>query len=123
MSRKVFIDTFFNQFTQFVSELSEMYPEDTDFPIFKGTLNLLKSTNPMLVINFVKSEIIDLYETKIFERDETFFINEDYSNKKDVNIDIIKKIKQYIENMTPKNKESVWCYIELLMKLCKKILE
>lgn len=122
MSRKVFIDTFFNQFTRFIGELSEMYPDDTDFPVFMATLNLLKSTNPMLVINFVKTEIIDLYETKIIERDENFFINEEYS-RKDINLDIIKKLKQYIVNMTTKNKEIVWCYIEILMKLCKKILE
>ena len=122
MSRKVFIDTFFNQFTRFIGELSEMYPDDTDFPVFMATLNLLKSTNPMLVINFVKTEIIDLYETKIIERDEKFFINEEYS-RKDINLDIIKKLKQYIVNMTTKNKEIVWCYIEILMKLCKKILE
>jgi DNA polymerase elongation subunit (family B) len=122
MSRKVFIDTFFNQFTRFIGELSEMYPDDTEFPVFMATLNLLKSTNPMLVINFVKTEIIDLYETKIIERDENFFINEEYS-RKDINLDIIKKLKQYIVNMTTKNKEIVWCYIEILMKLCKKILE
>jgi hypothetical protein len=122
MSRKVFIDTFFNQFTRFIGELSEMYPDDTEFPVFMATLNLLKSTNPMLVINFVKTEIIDLYETKIIERDENFFINEEYS-RKDINLDIIKKLKKYIVNMTTKNKEIVWCYIEILMKLCKKILE
>jgi hypothetical protein len=122
MSRKIFIDTFFNQFTQFVQQLSEIYPDDTDFPIFLSTLGLMKSTNPMLVVNFVKSEIVDLFEDKIMKRDESFFMNQDYSDK-DVSIDIIRKVKEYIQNMTPKNKEIVWSYIELLMKLCKKILE
>lgn len=122
MSRKIFIDTFFNQFTQFVQQLSEIYPDDTDFPIFLSTLGLMKSTNPMLVVNFVKTEIVDPFEDKIMKRDESFFMNQDYSDK-DVSIDIIRKIKEYIQNMTPKNKEIVWSYIELLTKLCKKILE
>jgi hypothetical protein len=122
MSRKIFIDTFFNQFTQFIQQLSEIYPDDTDFPIFLSTLGLMKSTNPMLVVNFVKTEIVDLFEDKIMKRDESFFMNQDYSDK-DVSIDIIRKLKEYIQNMTPKNKEIVWSYIELLTKLCKKILE
>jgi hypothetical protein len=122
MSRKIFIDTFFNQFTQFVQQLSEIYPDDTDFPIFLSTLGLMRSTNPMIVVNFVKTEIVDLFEDKIMKRDESFFMNQDYSDK-DVSIDIIRKVKEYIQNMTPKNKEIVWSYIELLMKLCKKILE
>jgi hypothetical protein len=122
MSKKVLIDTFFNQFTDFLKQLENMYPEDTDFPVFITTLDLLKSTNPMLVVNFVKTEIVDLFEDKIMKRDESFFMNQDYSDK-DVNIDIIRKVKEYIQNMTPKNKEIVWSYIELLTKLCKKILE
>ena len=123
MSRKVFIEAFFNQFSSFLVELKNMYPEDDDFPAFITTLGLLKATNPMLVIKFVKSEIVEPYGAKIAVRDETFFMNQDLSTRDDVDLNIVDKIKQYIQGMNPETKETVWKYIEIITKLCEKALE
>ena len=83
MSKKVLIDTFFNQFTDFLKQLENMYPDDTDFPVFITTLDLLKSTNPMLVVKFVKENIVDLYKDKILNKDESFFLDQDYTKHGD----------------------------------------
>jgi hypothetical protein len=99
-----------------------MYPEDTDFNTFLTTLNLLKNTNPMLVVNYIKSEVIDIYEDKITTRDETFFLEQNYSQK-NADMNIIYKLKEYVKGMSPASKEVVWQYIDLLMKLCIKIIE
>jgi len=123
MSKKMFIDAFFSQFNSFLEELKEMYPEDQDFPVFISTLALVKSTNPMLVVNFVKSEIVVPFGEKIAIRDETFFMEQDFTTRSDVDLDIVQKIKQYIKGMSPQSKEVVWKYIELITKLCLKALE
>jgi hypothetical protein len=123
MSRKVFLDAFFNQFSAFLKELEEMYPEDNDFPAFSTTISLIRNTNPMLAVNLIKTEVIDLYKDKILARDESFFMNEDYSSKQDVDLNIIHKLKQYINTMTPQSKEVVWAYVDLLMKLTSKIMD
>lgn len=125
MSKKVLIDAFFNQFISFIGELKQMYPEDEDFPVFVTTLSLLKGTNPMLVVNFVKKEIVDLYGPQIDSRDEGFFVeSDDYlANRDDVDLNIVQKLKQYIRGMSPETKETVWKYIEIITKLCKKALE
>jgi hypothetical protein len=122
MSRKIFIDVFFDQFISFINELKQMYPEDTDFNTFLTTLNLLKNTNPMLVVNYIKSEVIDIYEDKITKHDETFFLEQSYSQK-NADMNIIFKLKEYVKGMSPASKEVVWQYIDLLMKLCIKIIE
>jgi len=122
MSRKIFIDVFFDQFLAFINELKQMYPEDTDFNTFLTTLNLLKNTNPMLVVNYIKSEVIDIYEDKITTRDETFFLEQNYSYK-NADMNIIFKLKEYVKGMSPASKEVVWQYIDLLMKLTLKVLE
>ena len=122
MSRKIFIDVFFDQFLAFINELKQMYPEDTDFNTFLTTLNLLKNTNPMLVVNYIKSEVIDIYEDKITTRDETFFLEQNYSYK-NADMNIIFKLKEYVKGMSPTSKEVVWQYIDLLMKLTLKVLE
>jgi hypothetical protein len=123
MSKKVLIDAFFNQFLSFIGELKQMYPEDDDFPVFITTLSLMKSTNPMLVVNFVKTEIVDLYGEKIAVRDESFFLNQDYAARGDVDLNIVDKLKQYIQGMPGETKETVWKYIEIITKLCSKALE
>jgi hypothetical protein len=122
MSRKIFIDVFFDQFLAFINELKQMYPEDTDFNTFLTTLNLLKNTNPMLVVNYIKSEVIDIYEDKITKRDETFFLERNYSQK-NADMNIIFKLKEYVKGMSSASKEVVWQYIDLLMKLTLKVLE
>lgn len=125
MSKKVLIDAFFNQFSSFLTEMQGMYPEDEDFPVFITTLNLARSANPMLVVKFVKSEIVDLYGPQIDARDEAFFMDSDdyLANRDDVDLNIVQKIKEYIQGMTPDTKETVWKYIEIITKLCKKLME
>lgn len=123
MSKKVLIDTFFNQFTDFLKQLENMYPDDTDFPVFITTLDLLKSTNPILVVKFVKENIVDLYKDKILNKDESFFLDQDYTKHGDVDLNIVHKLKKYVKDMSPNSKDVVWKYIELLMKLSMKILE
>jgi len=123
MSKKILIDTFFNQFTDFLKQLENMYPDDTDFPVFITTLDLLKSTNPILVVKFVKENIVDLYKDKILNKDESFFLDQDYTQHGDVDLNIVHKLKKYVKDMSPNSKDVVWKYIELLMKLSMKILE
>jgi hypothetical protein len=123
MSKKILIEAFFNQFNSFMGELKQMYPDDEDFPVFITTLSLMKSTNPMLVLNYVKSEIIDPYGAKIVVRDESFFLNQDYTARGDVDLNVVDKLKQYIAGMSPETKETVWKYIEIITKLCSKALE
>jgi hypothetical protein len=122
MSKKVLIDALFTQFTSFVNELSQMYPEDPDFPMFAMTLSLMKATNPMMVINFIKTEITDHYGDKIAIRDESFFLNQDLSTRDDVDLNVVDKLKQYIVGMTPATKDTVWAYIEIITRLSTKIL-
>ena len=123
MSKKILIDAFFNQFTEFLKELVSMYPDDQDFKVYSDTVSLIRSTNPMLVINFIKTEIVDHHLEQIKNKDEAFFMNYDYETRKDVDLDIVNKLKRYIDGMTPNSKDMVWKYIDIITKLCIKILD
>lgn len=122
MSKKVLIDALFTQFNGFLNELSQLYPEDVDFPVFKQTLGLLKTTNPMLVVNIIRDEVLSKYADKIKARDESFFMNHSYDEHKEVSLDIMEKLKGYISTMSPSTKECVWKYIEVLTQLSERIL-
>jgi hypothetical protein len=122
MSKKLFIEAFYTQFSEFLGQLTKMYPDDKDFPAFAANLSVMKYMNPMYPINFVKTDVIDKYDAKIFARDESFFLNnEEIQQTTDINI--IYKLKSYITDMSSENKQVVWSYIEIITKITKKILE
>jgi hypothetical protein len=119
MSRKLFIDAFFNQFSDFLNELIRVFPSDTDFPTFKTALHLLQKTNPMLVITQVKA-YTDPYAEMIASKNESFFIQHDYSEHvegDDAVQQIIQKLKGLWEALTPNNKKVVWDYVKVIRDL------
>lgn len=120
-SKKVLIDAFFDQFITFVSELSDMYPDDTGFPTFRTTLKLMKMTNPSLVIKYV-SDSTSQFLNKIMASDEAFFMEMNFSTVfTDVDVNIFTKLKTYIQAMSPKSKVSVWKYIQNVTRLAQAI--
>ena len=120
-SKKVLIDAFFDQFITFVSELSDMYPDDTGFPTFRTTLKLMKMTYPSLVIKYVVDSTSQFMD-KLLACDEAFFMDMDFSMVfTDVDVNIFTKLKSYIETMSPKSKESVWKYIQNVARLAQAI--
>jgi len=119
-SKKVLIEAFYEQFITFVSELSDMYPDDSDFGMFATTLKLMKMTNPSLVIKYV-SDSTSKFLDKIMVSDEAFFMDMDFSVYSGVDVNIFTKLKSYIETMSPKSKESVWKYIQNVARLAQAI--
>lgn len=122
MSRKLLIDAFFNQFSDFLNELIRVFPNDADFPTFKTALTLLQRTNPMLVITQVKT-CTDPYAEMIASKNENFFIEHDYSE--DVDGDgavqqVIQKLKGLWEVLTPNNKKVVWDYVKVIRDLASR---
>jgi hypothetical protein len=49
MSKKIFMDAFYGQFSSFLDQLIVTFPDDSDFPTYKSGLFLLQKTNPKLV--------------------------------------------------------------------------
>lgn len=120
-SKPVLMNAVFDQFTSFVKELIEMYPDDVDFSLFLNSLKILKTTNPSLLIKYVY-ENTSQFEEQILNKDEKFFVNYSFSEYSDnVDLNIFSKLKQYLENMTLETKENVWKYIQNIYRLCKAI--
>lgn len=120
-SRTVLMNAMFDQFISFVSELSEMYPDDSDFPLFLTSLRMLKMTNPSLLAKYVYDNTSQ-FEDKILSKNEKFFIDYSFSEySQDVDLNIFSKLKNYISNMNDSSKESVWKYIQNIFRLSKAL--
>lgn len=109
----------FDQMTTFVTELSQMYPDDPDFSLFLTTLRMLKMTNPSMLAKYIYENVRE-YEGQILEKNEDFFLAHTFEQyKEDVNMDIFSKLKQYVQSMSPQSKENVWQYSQNIYRLAK----
>ena len=123
MSRKIFMDAFYGQFTDFLNQLIQVFPDDSDFPTFKTGLLLLQRTNPKIVPDQVLIHVAP-YETTIRARDEKFFMDhgfEDYTNN-DALGTLIMKMKTLWEGLSDNSKKVVWDYTILLLDLAKRCI-
>lgn len=120
-SKQVLTQAFFDQFMSFSTELCEMYPDDADFSMFLSTLKLMKMTNPALVVKYVRDNVLQ-FEDKIMKKDESFFLDYDFAEYAEaVDMNIFQKLRQYIASMTPASKNSVWIYIQNIVRLAKAL--
>jgi hypothetical protein len=120
-SKITLMNAVFDQFTSFMNELIEMYPDDPDFSLFLNSLKLMRTTNPSLLIKYVYENTSN-FEQQILSKDEKFFIDYSFSEYSDnVDLNIFSKLKQYIETMTPSTKENVWKYIQNIYRLSKAV--
>jgi hypothetical protein len=119
----MFLDAFYGQFSDFLTQLANVFPEDSDFPTFKTGLILLQKTNPKIVPEQIVLHVVP-YETTIRARDEKFFMDhgfDDYSSD-DALSTVIMKMKTLWSSLGEHNKKIVWDYTTLLMDLAKRCI-
>ena len=121
MSRKIFMDAFYGQFSDFLDQLTLVFPDDSDFPTYKTGLRLFQKTNPKIVPEQVRIHVVP-YEETIRARDEKFFMEhgfDDYTSDDALGV-VIMKMKSLWTSLNDNSKKVVWDYIILLLDLAKK---
>ena len=121
MSRKMFFDAFYGQFHDFLDQLIQVFPEDSDFPAYKTGLTLLQKTNPRIVPEQVVVHVTP-FEKSIRARDEKFFLEHQFPDYADDNaLDlVITKMKGLWETLSLTSKTVVWDYLTLLVDLAPR---
>lgn len=122
-----YLTAFNNLIFKFTDDLIETFPEENDFKVYRRAFSILKSANAkkMCVIFRNYSQI---YREKILNKDETFFLDNEYSEIKQANEDentveqVINKLKSYWGELSGENKEKIWKYLETLIKLSDLIM-
>lgn len=118
-SRIVLMNALYDQFFSFLKELKEMYPDDSDFPMYETSLRLLKTTNPSLLGKYIVEYTQD-FKSQIESQDEKFFLDysfDEYGQHVDLNI--FSKLKKYYASMSQDSKTNTWKYIQNIYKLSK----
>ncbi len=121
-----YYETFNNKMGEFLKDLIIVFPEDKDLKLFKNSFNLLKINSTEKPCRLFYS-VIQEYKQNIFNKDESFFLEKDYSdmqfnNGGDTNVSnsLIQKLKDNWTCLDKEQKNIVWNYLILLCKLSDK---
>ena len=113
------MNALYDQFFSFLSELKDMYPEDTDFSVYETSLRLIKTTNPSLLPKYIVEYTQD-FRSQIEAQDEKFFLDYSFNEYGEhVDLNIFSKLKKYYADMSTDSKANTWKYIQNIYKLSK----
>lgn len=106
------VSAFNDMMSQFLVELHKTFPEEKGIKKMLTSFDLLKSTNPRLVVDGYMNGVSP-YADKISAKDETFLLDEIE------NIEFLKEldIKRYWSKMSPNTKGATWQYLQTLYML------
>ena len=106
------VSAFNDMMAQFLVELHKSFPEEKGIKKMLTSFDLLKSTNPRLVVDAFMTGVSP-YAYKISTKDETFLLDEIEK------IDFLRElnIKSYWTRMNESTKGATWQYIQTLYML------
>ena len=106
------VSAFNDMLSQFLVELHKTFPEEKGIKKMMTSFDLLKSTNPRLVVDAYMKGVTP-YADKISTKDESFLLTEIDT------IDFLKElnIKSYWERMSAATRSATWQYLQTLYML------
>lgn len=117
------IKAFNNHFTEFVEDITRVFPDNVDVLSAKNALTKIRKVNPKILPEIWKTIIVGKYISKIENGDFDYFINKDYSDDLGINpnnkviIEAIDRMRSPIKDMNPDDKAKSMKYIQNLSKL------
>ena len=120
MSKKIYLDAFFNQYEDFLTQLKTVFPEDPDWKLYLSGLAIFRRTNPTMIVQKTW-EFVSRFEEMIQKRDETFFMERDYSDVSEGEPieQTVQKLKTMWSTLSFENKQIVWEFVGNITKLAK----
>jgi hypothetical protein len=123
VNKSTLMRAFNSHFFEMLDDIISIFPENRDISSAKNSFELLKSSNPSIIVKVWFSNIYMKYKEVIDAGDITFFFAKDYSE--DLNalsnagsiMTIIDKLRDPVRTMSETNKEHIAEYIKNLSKI------
>ena len=103
------LSAFNNIIINFLDDCILIFKDDNEFKIYKRGLQVVIKYNPRKIYSFFK-EYLELYRPYIEQKNEIAPNNEEIFT-------VIHKIKTYWSQLEENNKEKVWDYFHILVKI------
>jgi hypothetical protein len=117
------LTAFNDHFMEFVGDIINVFPDDTDLASAKNSFILIRKANPKMIIKIWQKFVVEKYSDIIDKDDISFFINKDYSadlsnaENSDKIIEAINRLRTPVQMMTQEDQKKVMKYIQNLKKL------
>ena len=117
------LNAFNDHFMEFVSDIINVFPDNTDLVSAKNSFVLIRKANPKLIIKIWKSYVVDKYSEEIDLGNISFFIDKDYANdltnaeNSDKIIEAINRLRNPVKMMSEESQQKSMKYIQNLKKL------
>lgn len=118
------IATIFNDhFTEFINDISNVFPDNVKIMSAKNTLSTIRRANPKMIIKIWINYVATPYKTQIERGDISFFLEKDYSMdlgdyaQSDNIMEYIHMLREPIRNMGHENQAKAMKYIQNLSKI------
>lgn len=133
MDNQKFYNIFNTKIIEFLNDLIVLFPNDSDFKMYKTAINLVKLADNKKPLQYYKKFVTDEYKEHINNRNDKFFLEHDYSEiindnelnsevgASDISSKIVNRLKGYWSSLTDDNKVIVWDYFTLFLKISEKI--
>lgn len=118
------LSAFNNIIINLIDDCILIFNNDVDFKVYKRALEVIIKYNPKKTLTVFK-EYIEMYRPYIQEKNEKFFLDNNFDEVKKYNNEeiftVINKIKTYWGSLDSNNKEKVWKYFIILTTLSDKL--
>jgi len=117
------LNAFNDHFMEFVNDIINVFPNDTDILAAKNSFMLIRKANPKMIIKIWHKQVVEKYEKFIDEGNISFFINKDYKDdltnaeNSEKITEAIDRLRNPVKLMTQEDQEKVMKYIQNLKKL------
>ena len=117
------LSVFNDHFAEFVSDIQNVFPDDTDILTAKNALLAIRKANPKLLVRIWIKYVVTPYQDKITAGDINFFIDKDYTSdlvrndNADKIMESIDRLRNPVKQMSTENQAKTMKYIQNLSKL------
>lgn len=121
--KQVYIDLFNSKVEEFLRDLSDAFPNVKQFSNFRTGFVLMKNLDDKKPQKIFNEYVYASYASQIKAKDEAFFLQTKFdisSSRAEYWQDFIDNIRGIWQSLGEKDKETIWTYLILLVKLNEK---
>jgi hypothetical protein len=125
MDSMTYYECFNNKLDEFLKDLTNTFPDLKDIKLLRNGVNIAKVADMKLPQQVFDQTVALKYEKQILEKDENFFMNEDYTevlSTHGVDFNLVPQLKEVWTSLDESNKDAVWKYMQVLVLLNKKCI-
>jgi len=123
--KSLILKAFNDHFMEFINDIQQVFPDDSDLLATKNALSSLRKANPKMIIDVWHRYITLIYEEEIQDSNINFFVEKDYRGdvtqlgNTDKILNKINGLRRPISEMGEENQQKTMKYIQNLSKLTK----